>query len=145
MFDCCMAMLRPYVGNVVKMCQHDSSRGKLLDNRRVVICSVDVIFGLSFVLVFSMVVCDLQTGLGVIIVGTIYVSAYSKQCPVVRFGTQKRYESGVDLKRALMILYVVDFRTSVLGIHPVIATDFVEFSSIGLRDESQSKLPKSLR
>ncbi|KAF9669943.1 hypothetical protein SADUNF_Sadunf13G0017200 [Salix dunnii] len=36
--------------------QHDSSRGKLLDNRRVVICSVDVIFGFSFVLVFSMVV-----------------------------------------------------------------------------------------
>ncbi|KAF9669944.1 hypothetical protein SADUNF_Sadunf13G0017300 [Salix dunnii] len=27
-----------------------------------------------------------------------------------RFGTQKRYESGFDLKRALMILFVVDFR-----------------------------------
>ncbi|KAB5529295.1 hypothetical protein DKX38_019376 [Salix brachista] len=85
-YECLIAvcMLRPYVGNVVKMCQHDSSRGKLLDNRRVVICSVDVIFGLSFVLVFSMVVCDLQTGLGVINIGTIYVSVYSKQCSVVR-------------------------------------------------------------
>jgi hypothetical protein len=55
-------MLRPFVGNVVKMCQHDSSRGKLMDNRRVVICFVDVIFDLSIVLVFSMVVlCEMYS------------------------------------------------------------------------------------